>query len=44
MRAVPVAGGPLPTTDLKQLFRDAAKRMHPTWSATRRAARTPRRS
>jgi hypothetical protein len=29
MRAVPVAGGPLPTGDLKQLFREAAKRMHP---------------
>jgi hypothetical protein len=29
MRAVPVAGGPLPTGDVKQLFREAAKRMHP---------------
>jgi hypothetical protein len=29
MRAVPAAGGPLPTGDLKQLFREAAKRMHP---------------
>jgi hypothetical protein len=29
MRAVPMAGGPLPTGDLKQLFREAAKRMHP---------------
>jgi hypothetical protein len=29
MRAVPVAGGPLPSGNLKRLFRDAAKRMHP---------------
>ncbi|HYY06863.1 MAG TPA: hypothetical protein VE997_09790, partial [Candidatus Limnocylindria bacterium] len=29
VRAVPVAGGPLPTGDLKRLFREAAKRMHP---------------
>jgi hypothetical protein len=29
MRAVPMAGGPLPTGDVKQLFREAAKRMHP---------------
>jgi hypothetical protein len=29
MRAVPPAGAPLPTGDLKQLFREAAKRMHP---------------
>ena len=29
MRAVPVAGGPLPTGDVKQLLREAAKRMHP---------------
>jgi hypothetical protein len=29
LRAVPAAGGPLPTGDLKQLFREAAKRMHP---------------
>jgi hypothetical protein len=29
MRAVPAAPGPLPTGDVKQLFREAAKRMHP---------------
>jgi len=29
MRAVPMAGGPLPTGDVKQLFREAAKLMHP---------------
>lgn len=28
-RAVPPPAGPLPTADLKRLFRDAAKRMHP---------------
>jgi hypothetical protein len=28
-RAVPAAPGPPPTADLKRLFRDAAKRMHP---------------
>jgi hypothetical protein len=29
MRAVPAPRGPRPTGDLKQLFREAAKRMHP---------------
>ena len=29
VRAVPAAPGPPPTADLKRLFRDAAKRMHP---------------
>jgi hypothetical protein len=29
IRAVPKAPGPLPTGDIKKLFRDAAKRMHP---------------
>jgi hypothetical protein len=29
MRAVPAAGGPLPTGNLKRMFREAAKRMHP---------------
>src|SRR4051794_38844532 len=28
-RAVPAPGGPMPTDDLKALFREAAKRMHP---------------
>jgi hypothetical protein len=28
-RAIPEPGGPVPTADLKTLFRDAAKRMHP---------------
>ena len=28
-RAIPKAPGPLPTGDLKKLFREAAKRMHP---------------
>jgi hypothetical protein len=29
LRAIPVPAGPPPTDDLKTLFRDAAKRMHP---------------
>jgi hypothetical protein len=29
IKAVPQPAGPLPTTDLKRLFREAAKRMHP---------------
>jgi len=29
VRAVPLPPGPLPTRELKRLFRDAAKRMHP---------------
>jgi hypothetical protein len=29
MRAVPPPAGPKPTEDLKSLYRDAAKRMHP---------------
>src|SRR5215210_142099 len=29
IRAVPKAPGPLPTGDIKRLFREAAKRMHP---------------
>src|SRR3954447_10741318 len=29
LRTIPAAGGPAPTDDLKSLFRDAAKRMHP---------------
>jgi hypothetical protein len=29
IRAVPMTPGPLPTGDIKRLFRDAAKRMHP---------------
>jgi hypothetical protein len=28
-KAIPEPGGPVPTADLKTLFRDAAKRMHP---------------
>jgi hypothetical protein len=33
VRAVPQPAGPLPTADLKRLFRDAAKRMHPDLAA-----------
>ena len=29
VKAIPKAPGPLPTGDLKKLFREAAKRMHP---------------
>ena len=29
LRTIPAPGGPRPTEDLKTLFRDAAKRMHP---------------
>jgi hypothetical protein len=33
IRAVPKAPGPVPTGDIKRLFRDAAKRMHPDLAA-----------
>ena len=43
--AIPAPAGPPPTDDLKTLFRDAAKRMHPDLVPRRRpAASTPRRS
>ena len=37
IRAVPKTPGPLPTADIKKLFRDAAKRMHPDLAADERA-------
>jgi hypothetical protein len=37
IRAVPKAPGPIPTGDIKRLFRDAAKRMHPDLAADEQA-------
>ena len=42
MRAVPPPPGPPPTDDLKTLFRDAAKRMHPDLVQRRRRPRARR--
>src|SRR5215210_3485710 len=44
IRAVPRAPGPLPTGDIKKLFREAASACIPTWRPTRRHAATRRRS
>ena len=38
-KAIPEPGGPIPTADLKALFRDAAKRMHPDLAPSDRARR-----
>ena len=37
IRAVPKTPGPIPTGDIKKLFRDAAKRMHPDLAADEQA-------
>ena len=37
IRAVPKTPGPIPTGDIKRLFRDAAKRMHPDLAADEEA-------
>jgi hypothetical protein len=37
IRAVPKSPGPIPTGDIKRLFRDAAKRMHPDLAADEQA-------
>ena len=42
MSAIPAPAGPPPTDDLKTLFRDAAKRMHPDLVARRRRPRARR--
>jgi hypothetical protein len=37
IRAIPKTPGPIPTGDIKKLFRDAAKRMHPDLAADEQA-------
>jgi hypothetical protein len=39
VRAIPAPARPLPTADLKRLFREAAKRMHPDLASDERARR-----